>query len=177
MIEFKTKSAAATAISNIALVENTAMEMEGDPTPISATFSPVVVEAVPETQRVLLRSNTEMGGHFKLELGSRSTRGMDVGISPQRMEDELMYSLGLDSVRVRPIDLTSLEISSSYRAYDIEFVSVAGDVPQMGCNTTGIFGVEKSTGQKTTLSIGIECTVTDNQVAATSNGIGKLDCI
>ena len=53
-----------------------------------------------------------------------TTRRLSVDATEQRIRDEIMASFSLDNVKVTPILLSGL--SGDYRAWDIQFMSIAG---------------------------------------------------
>ena len=97
---------------------------------------------------------------------------MDVDLSAQRMEDELMRSLELDSVRVLPVDLGNEAFSSDYRSWDIQFTSLAGNIPEIVCNTSGVRTLDSLSGTKADYDNVVSCDVVDDFVVATSVELG-----
>ena len=84
-----------------------------------------------------------------------------------------MVSLKLDSVRVRPVDLGKYEgISSDYRSWDIQFTSLAGDIPQLVCNASGVITLDSLSSTKADHDNVVLCDVTDDLVVATSVELG-----
>lgn len=109
-------------------------------------------------QRVFIHATSKLVGTFSLSLGSYSTRQISVDTTQDRLSDEIAYSLRLDSIKVVSVDLGDYPgIPGDYRAWDIEFVSVAGTMTPLVCNSQFV-GSDDA---------GVSCTVT-TQSSATS---------
>jgi len=116
-------------------------------------FTQVTAELISQKQRVTVNTlgSGEFGGTFSISLLSNLTRGISVDAAANHIEGELSYSLGLEAVRVVPVDLginsaqmrpvdlgTTDQVTGNYRCWDIEFVSVGGQVPLIGCDVSGV---------------------------------------
>lgn len=67
---------------------------------------------------------------------------ISVDIAVDDFELELTQSLGLSSVRVTPVVFFDVP-RGEYRAWDVTFISCAGNVPLMQCNQAGVISLPR----------------------------------
>jgi hypothetical protein len=135
-----------------------------------AVWSTIDHPRLPECQRLILKGNNLLETTFILQLGNFSTRFLDGHISIERFEDELRHAFHLDAIHITPVE-DRLSIAGDYRMWDIHFISIAGNVPPLSCdtNSTSLLNSHfEVTNQVEDTSL---CTVIDDFRNATSKEI------
>jgi len=168
-------------LSSLSLVPgSTAIALNGISAQALLSLNVRTTPMVAQIQRVQM-TGAMLKGHFTLSLstptGLLTTRPMSINITAQRLEDEITRRLNIESVRITPIDLNpnpgpsvtqssnSIHWPGDFRVWDIEFISIAGNAPILGCNTVNVDS--QWTGSVT-------CTSTQIQSATSTNTGGTF---
>ena len=133
-----------------------------DPSKAELVLTTYQTLAVPMTQQVYIHAGSTINGFFRLGFAATTssplmwTPYLPVDISYQRLEDHFTFSLGITSVRIRPTQFAGDDYKGpvpamghpgDYRAFNVEFTSVAGLVPTLLCDTKNVTSLYSSTAE------------------------------
>ena len=92
----------------------------------------------------------------------------------RRYDHQLQSTFGIKTVRVKPSSFRTFSIDSNYRSWDIEYISINGNVPELDCETSDISTTSiilKSNCTVSRLVSSSDTPITGTFVISTSNGL------
>lgn len=139
-------------ISSIEIIHLTLLKLGTSSSLASTTLLVHQSPTVADMHRLVIHADSALSGTFRLSHSGVFTDYMSVDISYQLFEELLTRALGIQKIRIRPITFgLNFSYPGDYRAWDIEFISVAGSAPILQCDVHRVN--ESYTGEDATCKI------------------------
>lgn len=124
---------------NCIIVDNISPLSTKNTTPVvSVSFDTITPYLAPQIQRILIKAFSEIEEYFDLEFQGRMCSNISVNVPASVLETSLKTCFSLEQLSVYDVMLPLSEYSGDYRAWDVVFISSAGDNPLITCDISAV---------------------------------------